>query len=121
MNQWTALNSFWNSFDIPAYDENTVPDDATMPYVTYEASMGGLGDILSLSASLWYRTTSWAGISEKAKEIGDYIGGGASVLYDNGRLWITKTTPFARRMNEPEDKNVRRIVLTVNAEFQTAE
>ena len=29
MDKWKALQSFWESFDIPAYDEATVPDDAT--------------------------------------------------------------------------------------------
>lgn len=119
-NQWTALNTFWNSFDIPAYDENTVPDDATMPYITYEASIGGLGDILLLSASLWYGATmSWAGISEKALEISEEIGGGKSVGYDNGRLWATKMSPFAQRMADAE--GVRRVLMHIYAEYQTAE
>lgn len=121
MNEWTALDTFWSSFNLPAYDENTVPDDAVMPYITYEAAIGGLGDILQLSASLWYETTSWAGISQKAKEISEYIGTGCGESYENGRLWITKALSFATRMNEPEDNNVRRIVMYINAEYQTAE
>lgn len=121
-NEWTALNSFWNSFDMPAYDENTVPDDASTPYITYEASTGGMGDVLSLTGNLWYpNTTSWAGISNKATEIGRMIGGGSSVLFDNGRLWVTKRMPFAIRMDEPNDPNMRRIVLQINAEFQMGE
>ena len=117
MNQWTALNSFWNSFGIPAYDENTVPDDAQMPYITYEASVSGFGDEIIQSGNIYYRSTSWQGISEKAKQISDYIGGGVGIPYDNGRLWITKNSPFAQRLSEPDDDFVRRILLQVKSEF----
>jgi len=118
MDKWQAINEFWNSFGLTAYDENSVPDNAVMPYVTYNVSIGDLGDALFLTASLWYYTSSWAEISQKAKEISDYIGGGAGVPYDNGRVWITKGLPFAQRMNEPGSDLTRRIVLQINAEFQ---
>lgn len=116
--KWTALQAFWGGFSLPAYDENTVPDDAAMPYITYEAKTASFDERVALTASLWYRSTSWAEISQKAEEIGDYIGGGAGVKYSGGRLWINKETPFAQRMSEPSDDSVRRIVLQVSGEYQ---
>lgn len=115
--KWTAINTFWNSFDIPAYDEHTVPDDATMPYITYEASITDFDDKIILGASIWYHGTSWQPISEKSLEISDRIGSGESVLYDNGRLWITKGSPFAQRLSNNDTPDVRRIFLQINAEF----
>ena len=117
MNEWTAINTFWNSFTIPAYDENTVPDDATMPYITYEAKIGEFGDKLLLSASLWYKSMSWQAISEKSKQISDYVEGGASVSYGTGRMWITKGSPFAQRLSEPSDSQVRRMLIQISVEF----
>ena len=116
--KWTALHTFFNEFGITAYDENTVPESAEMPYITYEAQTASLGEALLLSASIWYRSNSWAEISQKADGIGDLIGGGYKVPYDNGRLWITKSAPFATRMSEPSDEQIRRIVLQITAEFQ---
>lgn len=116
--EWTAIDTFWNSFSIPAYDENTVPDDAVMPYITYEAAIGGMDFKVPLNAHIYYRTTSWQAISDKAQSISDYIEGGAGVPYDNGRMWVTKRTPFAQRMEDPDDDNVRRILIQVEAEFQ---
>ena len=81
MDEWSALNAFWNSFSIPAYDENTVPDDVEMPYITYEASIGGFDDSILLSASLYYRSQSWREISQKAKEIWQNINSGHGVGY----------------------------------------
>ena len=35
MNKEQAIHFFWSQFGLPAYDENSVPDDAQMPYITY--------------------------------------------------------------------------------------
>lgn len=117
--KWTALNTFFNSFGITAYDENTVPDDAVFPYITYEAAISDFDDMkVPLTASLWYLSNSWAEISQKAEQISVAIGGGYGVPYAGGRLWITKESPFAQRMSEPSDALIRRIVLQLGAEFQ---
>ena len=116
--KWTALQTFWNSFSLPAYDENTVPDDATLPYITYEAKVAEIDEKVPLAASLWYRSYLWGEISQKAAEIENSIGGGSGVVYEGGRLWITKSAPFAQRMTEPSDPQIRRIVLQITAEFQ---
>lgn len=119
MDKWQALHSFWNSFGIPAYDETTVPDDAVEPYITYEAGTSSIDEVVMLTASLWYRSNAWNSISAKADEIANFIGdGGASVQYDNGRLWIIRGDTFAQRMAEPSDDMIRRIVLQIYAEFQ---
>lgn len=120
MTKEQALNTFWNGFGIPAYDANTVPDDAEMPYITYEASTGSIDDEIPLYASLWYRGMSWRPIGEKVDEINGYIGlGGSSQIYDGGRLWIKRGSPFSQRMSEPGDIATRRVVLNVLAEFQS--
>lgn len=117
-----ALHKFWNSFGIPAYDVNTVPDDAELPYITYEVREGSLDDDIVLTASLWYFGMSWTEISAKADEISQYIGqGGASQKYDGGRLWIRRETSFIQRMSEPSNDSIRRIVLSVIAEYQSAD
>ena len=118
MDKFQALDTFWNSFGIPAYDSNTVPDDADTPYITYEASVAEIDEKVPLTASLWYTSNSWKEISQKAEEISEYIGGGAGVRYDRGRLWITKEVPFAQRMTEANNRQVRLIVLQVTAEYQ---
>lgn len=117
-----ALNTFWNSFEIPAYDENTVPDDIEMPYITYSVGTASLGETISLYASIWYYSTRWEDISKKAIEIEEYIGrGGVSQPYSNGRIWIKRGIPFSQRMSEPGNDAVRRIYLNIEVEFQSAD
>lgn len=118
MDKWQAVHTLWNSFGLTAYDENTVPEKAEMPYITYTASISNFDEPVYMSASIWFRSNSWAEVSQKAEEISDYIGGGTGVAYDNGRMWVTKASPFAQRMAEPNDLRVRRIVLQITADFQ---
>ena len=124
MDKWQAINTFWNSFGIPAYDENSVDTGANapqFPYITYQAQIGALNQVLSLTGSIWYRSSSWTDASNKADEIAEAIGTGYKILdVDGGYLWITRSQPFAQRMNDPSDDKIKRIYIITNAEFLTA-
>lgn len=120
MNKQEALHTFWSGFGLTAYEQNNVPFDVIMPYITYSESIGSIGDNTTLTASLWYfdEDESRTDIVTKANEIAEAIGlGGATVKYDNGMLWVKKGTPFAQAMDDPEDKRIKRIVLNVSAEY----
>lgn len=118
MNKMQTLHSFWSGFGVKAYDENSVPDDAILPYLTYEASADDFGNPLAQTVSLWYRSSSWSEITEKEQEISDYITrGGRVVAYDDGAMWIQKASPWAQRLSDPSDDSIRRIILNVTIEF----
>ena len=118
MNKVQTLHSFWSGFGLPAYDENSVPDSAKLPYITYEVSTDEFGYTLAQTASLWYRDSSWAGITEKEQEISDFITrGGRTIAYDDGAMWIQKANPWSQRLEEPSDDMVRRIILNITVEF----
>lgn len=113
-----ALDKFWNGFGLVAYDENTVPDNAILPYITYEASKGFFNESIAMSASIWYHSSSWAGVTTKEEQISDFIGrGGRMISFDGGAFWISKGTPWAQRMSDPSDEMIRRVVLNVEVEF----
>lgn len=120
MNKYQALHSFWSSFSLKAYDETSVPNTAELPYITYESMFGEFGDTLAVTASVWYRSTSWSQVTEKVTEIENQIGrGGCIVPYDGGTLWICKGTPFAQRMSDASDDMIRRMVLNLQIEFES--
>ena len=121
MDKSQVLNQFWSQFDIPAFDENSVPDNTPFPYITYSEATDSLGNVLQLSASIWDRSTSWGRISLKAEEIAKLIGskGFYKMELDTGYVWFVKGTPFAQRMGDPEDDRLKRIYLNVQAEFLT--
>ena len=121
MTKGQAIQKFWESFNIPAYDETTVPDDAPFPYITYQVHTSSLDGLCITNASIWYRSYSWKEISEKTEEISKAIAqmNPPSVKIDGGRLFITKGVPFAQRMREESDDTIRRMLLNVNYEFLT--
>ena len=120
MDKAQALNTFWNSFGLPAYDSQTVPPDVTLPYITYETKTDSLDNSLMLTNSIWYRSTLWRDIEQKSEDVAERLGlGGEVVKIDDGYLWLTKGSPFAQRMSDPDD-SIRRIVINVRAEFLTA-
>lgn len=121
MDKYKAAQEFWEQFGLIAYDENTVPENAVMPYITYAVTTGPIDNVQFWSASLWYYSPSWEDISLKAEEIAEAIGtqGFYKAKIDGGYLWLVQGSPFAQRMAD-EDDMVRRIYITVNAEFLTA-
>ena len=125
MNREQALDQFWNSFDVPAYDSTTVPDARDLeemginpfPRITYEVSINEFGTPTTFYVSLWDKNTSWARITELSHEIEEKLSdGGYVVRYDGGVAWLKKGTPFMQRMGE-EDDSIRRIIMNVEIEY----
>lgn len=121
MDKSQALQNFWSGFDIPAYDVNTVPDYATFPYITYEYAEDAFDDTVLMQASIWYRSSSWVDISNKFTQIAEAIGiGGKTLRYDDGAIWLYRSTPFMRRSSDPSDEMIRRIIINIQAEYFSA-
>ena len=120
MTKAAAIYRFWSGFGLTAYEENTVPTDAAFPYVTYQLVTDSFDREVAATASLWYRSESWAAINAKTEEISDYIGfGGKIIKIDNGYLWIKRGQPFAQNMGDESDNMIRRKYLNLIFEFMT--
>lgn len=122
MDKEQALHRFWSSFGLPAYDEYSVPEGVQLPYITYNVATGAIEDIIPLHASLWYRSLSWADVTAKAYEIAQTVAehGHLILPFDGGRIYLTEGSPFSQRMDDPDDRMIRRIYINLQAEFLTA-
>lgn len=118
MDKGQAVQWFWSRFGLNAYDQYTVPEDAQMPYITYSFAMNKMDNVVLLNASLWYRSTSWKAITQKAEEIANYLNMYNIIPLDEGYLYLYRGTPFAQRKAD-KDTDVRRIYFNVNAEYLT--
>lgn len=117
MDKEQALHSFWSRFGVPAYDMNTVPEDAPLPRITYEVIVDGFGVQNITTASIWDRSTSWKSVTDILHLIENELGlGGTSIPYTNGLLWVKRGMPFAQRMNDTDD-SIRRIVVNTELEY----
>lgn len=116
MDKWQAQQAYWGGFGLEAYNELTVPDDAVMPYITYSPVNGSLNGTTVARGSLWYKGRSWATICQKTSIIEQLAD--REIKIDGGAVKFRKpTSNFAQPMSDPNDENVRRMVLSVEVEF----
>lgn len=123
MDKGQAIYNFWSRFGLPAYEENTVPDNSGDRYITYSVQFDSIGNVVNLYGNIWdYNSHSWEFVDKKAQEIAEYIEKKYPISYgiDNGRLYIAKGTPFAQHMSDPNSDLVRRVYINIQAEFLTA-
>ena len=122
MTKAAAIYQFWNSFGLTAYEENSVPDDAAFPYITYQLVTDSFDREVPVTASLWYRSESWTAINAKTEEISQKIGrGGKIISCDGGAIWLKRGQPFAQSMSDESDDLIKRKYLNITAEFMTAD
>ena len=122
MTKAAAIYQFWSSFGLTAYEENTVPDDADFPYITYQLVTDSFDRELAATASIWYRSESWTGINAKTEEISQKISrGGKIISCDGGAIWLKRGQPFAQNMGDESDNLIKRKYLNITAEFMTAD
>lgn len=121
-----ALNAFWNSFGVKAYEENTVPASVVNAnngmYIAYEVTLDSFPNTSLLAASLYdVNNTRWNDIEAKAAEISAGIGYGGKIQpCDGGALWIKRGSPFSQHM-EGENDTTRRIYLNIEVDFITVD
>ena len=122
MTKAAAIYQFWNSFGLTAYEENSVPDEAAFPYITYQLVTDGFDREIPLTASLWYRGESWTAINAKTEEISQKISrGGKIISCDDGAIWLKRGQPFAQNMGDESDNLIKRKYLNITAEFIIAD
>lgn len=121
MTKAAALHSFFSGFGLTAYEENSVPDDAVFPYITYSLTTDSFSDYSStLTISLWYRSTSWKAINAKCEEVSAAISyGGQLVDCDGGRIWIKRGQPFANSMGDTSDDQIKRKLINLSVDYLT--
>ena len=122
MTKAAAIYQFWNNFGLTAYEENSVPDDAAFPYITYQLVTDSFEREIPLTASLWYRSENWTTINAKTEEISQKISRGGKIIpCDGGAIWLKRGQPFAQSMGDESDDLIKRKYLNITAEFMTAD
>ena len=132
MNKQQAYNSFWNSFGVLAFEENSVPTEdvieamikegvatARWPMITYQVLIDDINEPIYPTASIYDKSTSWERADTLANAISASIQTMGTIKLDNGRVFLRKGCPFAQHMSEEADRSIRRIVLNLGIEFLT--
>ena len=109
-----ALYSFFSSFGLEAYVEYSPPEDAQLPYITYQVIEPDWDDGGTFYARVWYRSTSYEPINAKVDQIRAAIGEGVSIPTEGGAVYLTKATPFAQNMPMEGDDTLKVVYLNFN-------
>ncbi len=115
-----AIHNFWSGFGLTAYEENSVPDEAELPYITYSVSYDVFGHDVPMSASVWYRSTVWTDVIAKKDAISQAFGDSDYIQLptDEGSVRIWRGSPFAQRMGDV-DTSIKRYLINVTAEYNS--
>ena len=100
-----ALKTFFSGFGLPAYAEDSVPDDVELPYITYSLSVPEWNQKASLYAQVWDRTTSNTKIIRVADQITAAIGEGINIPVDGGYLIIWPESPLIQIMVDGDHRS----------------
>ena len=131
MNKQQAYSAFWSGFGVLAFEENSVPTQdvleslakaSNLPsdmYIAYQVLLDDLDHSVFPTASIYHRSSSWEKSDLLANAISQRIQNMNTIKLDNGRMFITKGSPFAQHLLEEGDVTYRRIVLNLGIEFFT--
>ena len=110
-----ALHAFYSGFSIPAYAEDSVPDDAKLPYITYSVPQSAVFSGVTHQARIWYPTDKSApsnvDVNTKAGEVIAAIGRGVKLKAGRGFVCIYLGNPLAQP--QPSDNSVRIVYLNL--------
>lgn len=122
MTKAAALHAFFEQFSLNVWPENSVPsgdETPNFPYLTYQLVTSSDLDKVLISASLWYRETTWTRINAKTEEISRAIGGAHTIACDDGGMILRRGTPFSQPVDEPSDDLVKRKALNIEVTYCT--
>ena len=120
MTKGAALQSFFDGI-MTSYAASAVPDDATLPYLTYELITNAWdGGEVGLTVNMWFRTTSEKEPNAAADKLSKAIGFGGVLLHcDDGVIWLKRGSPWAQSLADETDKTIKRRYINVTAEYLT--
>ena len=116
MNRYEAQYTFWSSFGVPAYEENSVPDikDIKYPYITYPAIGAEVTAQTFINVSIYTRSSSLKKVTEIAEKVMKrFVEGGAEIRFTGGGFFLTAENTFIQIMGDPNDDLIKRAVLSL--------
>lgn len=100
-----ALSAFFSGFDIPAYPEDFIPENAALPYLTVLPVVPADWNSQStFHARLWYPSnTGKRPIIQKTDQIRAALGDGLAIQCEGGAILLCAGTPWAQSMDNPAE------------------
>ena len=114
INTAATLKAFYSSFDLPAYTLESVPDEVTLPYITFPLYEPEWDQQTSSYCQVWYPKNHLAELLTKADQIVAAIGIQKKFEQPGGYLILYPSTPLIQILADEETQSAY-INLIVNA------
>lgn len=125
MTKLQALKAFISGFGLTAYEENSIyyaKSEIQLPYITYNIQFDNYrGGGKPINVTAWYRTETPKPLEEIQTAIAERLGiNGTIIPCDGGYIWVKRGVPFAQFLDDPADKLVKRVIINLMVEYNTA-
>ena len=116
LNTAATLKTFFSGFDLPAYTLDSVPDDVTLPYITFPLTEPEWNEQASFYCQVWYPKRRLTELLTKADQIVAAIGEMKEFeLADSkGYLVLYPSTPLIQILSDDYSQSAY-IMLSINA------
>lgn len=119
MTKYQALHNFYSSFEIPAYEENSVPQKAKLPYITYEVITSEFdGENIALSCQIYDKSNSLVNLNRITEQLSERLRGGFKLVCDDGYIMLYRGEPFAQT-HPTGDETVKAKYINISADYIT--
>jgi hypothetical protein len=98
------LKTFFSGFGIPAYAENSVPEEIQLPYITYPLIQPEWDEQASFYVQVWYRKNNLSALLSKADQITAAIGNGARFDFNGGIIELFTSTPKIQTLTDEDSQ-----------------
>lgn len=109
-----ALNSFLQGYELPVYPSDSVPDNASVPYLTAPLTEPEWDMPASWYIQGWFRTQDNVSLIAKADQIVADIGDGTRIPCDGGCVTIYPQSPLVQFLTDGDYRSFY-INLQINA------
>lgn len=110
----TVLKQFYESFGLPAFTTDNVPDDQELPYITYRFADSDWQQPITHYAIIYMRTRRNVELLEKAKEIKDAIGTGKRLSCGDGCIYLHyENAEIVPDPDDSDDSDVRSVYINM--------
>ncbi|HPY84041.1 MAG TPA: hypothetical protein PLS20_03240 [Ruminococcus flavefaciens] len=117
--KYQALHTFYSSFGVPAYEENSVPETAKPPYITYEVITSEFdGENIALSCQIYDKSNSLKNLNKLTEQLSVRLRGGCKLVCDDGYIMLYRGEPFAKPL-PTWDKTVKGRYINISADYIT--
>lgn len=118
-NKYQALHNFYSSFGVSAYEENSVPETAKLPYITYEVITSEFdGENIALSCQIYDKSNSLTRLNQLTEQLSERLRGGCKLICDDGYIMLYRGEPFAQT-HPTGDKTVKAKYINITADYIT--